>query len=135
MAHFIQWLTISLNKLKIKKIGQDFFNIQYHNCPPCSHGRGSDPFILRLPDPDPTCNNGYIKLFLFEQNILNRINKFKLQMMVYKIEFYVYLPKISIFFFISNQASAEPDPRKTNSDPHLCISQKRFFLMARPLRP
>ena len=31
----------------------------------------------------------------------SRINKFKLKMLVYKIEFYAYLPKILIFFFIS----------------------------------
>ena len=50
--------------------------------------------ITFSPDPDPTCNNGYIELFHLEQNINKKFNKFKLKMVVYKIEFYAYLPKI-----------------------------------------
>jgi len=50
-----------------------------------------DPVLFSL-DPDPTCNNGFIKLFSSEQNI----NQNLLKMIVYKIEFYAYLPKILI---------------------------------------
>ena len=51
-------------------------------------------YFLSNPDPDPTCNNRFIKLF-------STINKFKHKMMVYNIEFYAYLPKILIYFFSS----------------------------------
>ena len=57
----------------------------------------SDPLIFDPPNPalfsldqDPTCNNGFIKKNYLEKNI----NQNLLKMMVYKIEFYAYLPKI-----------------------------------------
>ena len=80
-------------------------------------------YFLSNPDPDPTCNNRFIKLF-------STINKFKHKMMVYNIEFYAYLPKIFIYFFffisisgrirIRNIFPAEPapDPWLKMSDPH-----------------
>ena len=43
-------------------------------------------------------------------------------MMVYKIEFYAYLPKISIYFFLYFELRSDPDPdflssAKTDPDP------------------
>ena len=69
----------------------------------------SDPLILcppdlvqvlfsTDPDPDPTCNNGFMKLFLsrtkYKSESTNSSIKFKYKMMGYNIEFYPYLSKI-----------------------------------------
>ena len=44
--------------------------------------------IFSHPDPDPTCNNGFIKLFSSLTKYNPRVNKFKHNRMVYNIEFY-----------------------------------------------
>ena len=59
-------------------------------------------YFLSDPDPDPTCNNRFIKLF-------STINKFKHKMMAYKIEFYAYLPKILIYFFLHSDLRSDQD--------------------------
>ena len=56
-------------------------------------------------------------------------------MMVYKIELYAYLPKIYFLFYYFELrseldldpifSSAEPDPMKKFSDPHLCFAHSQ----------
>ena len=53
-------------------------------------------FFLLDPESDPTCNNGFMKLFHLEQNI----NQNLLKMMVYKIEF-LCIPTYNINIFFS----------------------------------
>ena len=72
-----------------------------------------DPLLFLL-DPDPTCNNRFINYFHLEQNINQ--NHFKLKIMVYKIEFYAYLPKIFLHF----ELRSDPDPSKKMLDPRPC---------------
>ena len=57
--------------------------------------RDEDPDpVLFSTDPDPTCNNGFIKLFLSWTKYKSESTKSKHKMMGYNIEFYPYIPKI-----------------------------------------
>ena len=77
-----------------------------------------DPVLLST-DPDPTCNYGFIQLFFILNKIYSGINKFKLKMMgyMYNIEFYAYLPKIYIYFFLHFDFRSDPDFFFFVSDP------------------
>ena len=94
----------------------------------------SDPVIFGPPDPDPTCNNGFIKLFLSWTKYKSELTNSSIKWWVIISNFIpTYLKYKKKIFFISisgriririrNFFSAEPDPDpwKKIPDPHPCF--------------
>ena len=83
-----------------------------------------DPYPVLFswePDPDPTCNNVFIKLL---NKIYIRINKFKLEIMVYISNFMPTYLKYKYIFFLPfdfrSETKSDPDPDfflQAESDP------------------
>ena len=97
-----------------------------------------DPEIFSTdPDPDPTCNNGFIKLFLSWTTYKSESTNSSIKWWVIVSNFIpTYLKYKYIFFFIFRSDpesdpdpeffSAEPDPWKKIPDPH---SWKKWIIL------
>ena len=103
----------------------------------------SDLLIFGPPDPDPTCNNGLIKLFSsWTKYKPESTSSSKKWWFIISNNMPTYLKYIYIFFFIPisgrirsrirNIFPAEPDPNpdpwKKMSDPHSCFWVKKFLV-------
>ena len=70
------------------------------------------------PDPDPTCNNGFMKLLSSWNKILTRINKFKHKMMFIISYFMPTYPKYEYIFLLHFDLRSDPDFFPAEPDPN-----------------